>query len=706
MKIRRKQRQKRTHAIRWIILVSVIALVFAGYWGVRGVLSLMDSWTEDLPSIDHSTAFNYAQKSTMLAADGTTVLAEFQLENREPLSSLDQISPYAVKGTVDTEDTRFYEHDGVDLYGIARAFVNNIVGGDLEGASTITQQLVRNTILSEEATDISLERKIREAELALEMEKTYSKDEILLMYMNTINYGDGCYGIEAAAQHYLQKSASELTLSEAAMLVGIPQSPTYLAPTTNPEACLARRNTVLDRMLSAGDITQAEHDAAKAEPLSLNPAPANPADGIHAYPYFTSYARQWLLDNYSSAEIFEGGLTIYTTLDPAMQQEAEAACQRQYERMDVDYEAGIVAVDPNTGFVKAMVGGRDYYTDQYNIATGKGRPTGSSFKMFTLVTAIEQGINPQTYIDCTSPITLSDGTTIENIYGIDYGWRSIASATNVSSNTGYIRLQNKVGTANVIETAHRMGITSDLPNVTSLSLGVADINLLQMAQAYGVLATGGILHDSVVVSKIVDKNGVTIYEAPQQGERVLSEEVAGAATKVLQGVFNTSEGTANSARLASGQPVAGKTGTAENFYDHWLVGYTPDLVCATWLGERYNQASSSYVDCNAMFKDFMSNALAKTPVKQFPTVKDPSYTSTEPIGGFGSKGYTPEKDDEEKTPPTGPGTTEGTEPGTGTTGGTGGGSTGGTGTGTGTGEGGGTGGGSTTDPGGATPANP
>ena len=224
----------RTHATKWSLLIVCAALCFVAYWGVQGVLKVMEGWTTDLPSIEDTDFANNARESVMYAGDGSTLLAEFQLEKRSPVT-IDQVSPYVLQGTVDTEDVRFYEHNGVDIAGIARALVNNMMGGALEGASTITQQLVRNTILTQEATDISIKRKIREAELAVDMEKRYSKDEILLMYLNTINYGDGCYGIEAAAQNYFQVPASELTLTQAATLVGIPQSPTYLNPKEYPE---------------------------------------------------------------------------------------------------------------------------------------------------------------------------------------------------------------------------------------------------------------------------------------------------------------------------------------------------------------------------------------------------------------------------------------------------------------------------------------
>lgn len=626
MKIRRKQRETRAHAPKWALLVVVLSVCFVAFWGVKGAFGVMESWTEDLPSVENSDAFNYAEKSVMYAADGTTVLAEFQLENRDPLDSLDAISPYVVQGTVATEDVRFYEHNGVDLMGIARALVNNLTGGSLEGASTITQQLVRNTILSEEATDISIERKIREAELALDMEEVYSKDEILLMYLNTINYGNARYGIQEAAHYYFQKSASDLTLAEAATLVGIPQSPTYLNPLTNPDACQTRRNTVLDRMLTNGVITQEEHDAAQAEPLVLNPAPEDPTNGIYAYPYFTDYVRQWVLSNYDNADVFEGGWTIYTTLDVEMQDKAEAACNEQNASMNDALESSLVAIDPSNGHVLAMVGGKDYSTNQFNTAAGgQGVPTGSSFKTFTLAAAIEQGINPATLVDCTSPMKLADGTSVENFGNINYGIRSIERATAVSSNTGFIRLVEEIGPSSVIEMAHRLGVEQDLPEVKSITLGTGSVTPLEMASAYATIAAGGVKHDPVTVTKIVDHNGNVIYEPEDTSDQVISAEVAGAVTKVLRTVFETTEGTAYSARLSSGQPVAGKTGTSEDYHDHWLVGYSPTLVCATWIGDRSNRVTSEGLDCNSLWRNFMSAALEDQQVVNFPTTSDPKY---------------------------------------------------------------------------------
>lgn len=629
----------RTHAVAWLLLVAVVCLAFIGFWGIQGTLRVMDSWTEDLPSVDDTEFTNTARESIMYAADGTTKLAQFQLEKRYPVES-DEVSDLVKQATIDTEDVRFYQHNGVDLAGIARAFANNLLGRSREGASTITMQLVRNTMLTQEANDISIKRKVREAKLATELEKEYGKDEILLMYLNTVNYGDGCYGVEAAARNYFQVSASDLTLAQAATLAGIPQSPTYLNPKVYPDACLSRRNTVLDRMLSAGDITQEQHDQAVAEPLGLNAAADVPEDGIFAYPYFASYVRNQLMESNNPygcnyADLFQGGLTIYTTLDTSMQEEAEAACDAQRARMSDDLDASLVAIDATSGQIKAMVGGYDYRSSQVNIATGaggSGRQAGSTFKAFTLAAAIEKGINPLTRIDCTSPMTKeidSKEESFENFDNINYGIRTIQSATAVSANTGYLRLSEEIGQASTTEMARRLGVESDMSTVYTTTLGVASVTPLEMASAYATIANGGTKHEAIAITKIVDSEGTVIYEAKQSGERVLSEEVAGATTSVLRQVFEASDGTAQNAKLANGQPVAGKTGTSTDFADHWLVGYTPTLSVAAWIGNPSgNISTDSNLNCNALWKDFMDRALTGKEVQQFPETKAPSYNNS------------------------------------------------------------------------------
>ena len=632
MKARRKFRQSKSHAVAWIVLVAIIATGFLCFRGVSSVFAAYDEWTSDIPEID-SSSFNFAEDSYMYASDGKTQLAKFQLEKRDPVK-LTEISDYVVKGTVDVEDVRFYEHNGVDPQGIVRALLHNLAGGALEGASTITQQLVRNTALSEEATDISLKRKAREAELALAMEKTYSKEEILNMYLNTINYGDGCYGIEAAAQNYFSTSAADLTLAQSATLIGIPQSPNQFNPKENPEACLQRRNLVLGNMLDAGDITQKQYDKATKKKLGLNPADAEPEQGIYAYPYFTSFVRDELMksDNIygcSYADLFQGGLKIYTTLDVDMQKKAEEACSDQYASMDSGMEAALVAMDPTNGYVKAIVGGSDFYTDQWNIATQGGRPSGSTFKVFTLTAAIESGISPQAAIDCSNPVTLTNGQKINNFGNANYGKRTISDATAISSNTGYYRLTERIGVNKLIETAHRMGIDSDLSPYPIITLGTENVTPLEMAEAYSTLASGGIHRDPVVITRIEDKNGDVLFDNADTGERVLDEKVAGAVTNVLRGVFEKSYATAYGSGPSNGQTVAGKTGTGVEFRDHWLVGYSPTLTCAAWIGNRDYSSTSEYLTANNLWHDFMSLALANTPTKPFPVVDEPTYNTTQ-----------------------------------------------------------------------------
>ena len=634
MNTRRKTRRARTHGILLIVLTCIFGVCLVGAVAVGSVLSVASAWTEDLPSVVETDAFNYSEKSTVYAADGKTVLAEFRLENREPVNNLSDISQDLINATVATEDSRFYEHNGVDPLGILRAIIGNLTGGTFSGASTITQQLVRNTILADEMNVISLERKVREAELALEMEKHYSKDQILLMYLNTINYGEA-YGIEAAALRYFSKHANELTLVEAATLAGIPQSPSNWNPIVNPEGCLNRRNIVLSRMLSQGYIDSNQYTEAVQTELKLNVKEKEGDHGIYLYPYFTSYVRTWLLEEYTTSEIFTGGMKIYTTLDVDKQEAAEEVCAEQVSDMQDGLEAALVAIDPKNGHVQAMVGGKDWNSSQFNIAAQGGRPFGSAFKMFTLTAAIEQGVDPSTRVYCGSEYKLKSGRgTVENFGGINYGTRSLQSATAVSSNTAFVKLQEFIGGESIIEMAGRLGLdTSDLYNVDTLTLGVCDVTCLEMASAYATLAAGGIHYDPVVVSKILDRKGEVIYEDKQEGKRVLDESVVGAVTDVLRTVFTQSDGTAYGYGIADGRPVAGKTGTTSDFHDHTLVGYTPDLAAACWIGDRYASITSENLSCNWMFSAFMSEALSGTPVSYFPDYTAPKYNKKWDAGG-------------------------------------------------------------------------
>ncbi len=627
----------RTHAVAWGILVAAFSVILVVGFGAYGVTRSLDSWVGELPDVHDPNAFSYSEKTRIYANDRTTLLAEFYLQDQEPVTA-DQVSDYVLKGTVATEDSRFYEHSGVDYYGIARALVNNLRGGDLEGASTITQQLVRNTLLSDEANDISFRRKAREAELAIEMEQAYSKDEILMMYLNTINYGSGTYGIEAAAWHYFSKHASDLTVAEAATLVGIPQSPTYNNPETYPERCTNRRNLVLSRMLEAGVITDDEYASAKAEKLELN-VDRKAEDGIYAYPYFTSYVRDLLLDELSFDEVFTGGLTVYTTIDPALQGYAEQAADEVYAEMadtgDDDVSLSLTCIDPHTGYVLAMIGGKDWEQSQFNLATSaSGRQAGSSFKAFTVAAAIEQGISPLTAIDCSTGYeNPAWSEPVTNYDGANYGYLSIENMTWVSANTGFARLvtdPDGVTPESLLEMARRLGVSGDArygySAYPALTLGAAQTNTLRMASAYGVFAAGGTRYADTCITEVAASDGALLIDnTSPRSEQVLSLEVAAATTNVLRGVVT--QGTGRAAALPSGQVSAGKTGTSQEHRDLWYCGYTPQLSCAVWAGAAQEREMWEAPWCKDAWRLFMSRALEGRALEDFPTAAEPDYDS-------------------------------------------------------------------------------
>ena len=613
---------KKKHPVIGVLVVFAILFALTATGGV-GIYALGSSWLEDLPEYSDASLYNVARKTEVYANDGTTILAHFFAENREPVS-LDQISPFVLEGTVATEDERFYEHDGVDYWGVARAVVVNLTGSSREGASTITQQFVRATVLSAEANDISFKRKVREMYISLELEKMYTKDEILLMYLNTINYGGGAYGIEAAAKTYFSKSASELTLIEAATLIGIPQSPTYNNPIDNPEKCLSRRNLVLERMLTNNYITQEEHDAALAEPLTLAPEDKAAANGSHLYPYFTDYIQKQLSTQFSEAEIFKGGMKVYTTIDPSIQLAAEEAARKQEEKMDEDIEVAMTALDPQTGYIKAMVGGKDFNADQYNLATQAKRSCGSAFKMFTLISAIENGISPSTNISCSSRVKIDEWNwEPENYGGAEYGTRSISSAFAVSSNTAFARLITYLTPEKVIDVARRLGVESDIDKVPAITLGGVGVSTDEMAGAIATVANGGMHHKVTGIERIVDRNGNTIFEADTTGQRALSPEVAHATAEVMKGVVTG--GTGTSAALWSGQPVIGKTGTSDDWHDSYFIGSTPQISVAIWLGSRSDREMSSSYRAVNVFRGFVETVLEGQPIVQFPEADEPKY---------------------------------------------------------------------------------
>ena len=646
---RRARDRAKTHAAP-VILISVLGfMLVAGVAFGIGMLGNIDRWLSDLPDYTNADEYLVSEPTHILdAADNE--IATFFVQNRASVTA-DQVSPWVLKGTVDVEDERFYEHPGVDIIGIGRAVLAQLSGRS-EGASTITQQIVRNTILSEEQFDQTIERKVREAFIALEMEKIYSKDEILMMYLNCIYYGHGAYGIQAASKTYLSKNASDLTLAEAALLIGLPNSPSYYDPTVNPEVAIERRNKVLGNMLRRETITQEEYDAALAEPLALNVTEISDS-GITVYsqPYFVDYVKSLLEEEFSTDVLFKGGLTVKTTIDPNIQAVAEGAAIANIDRYpaaareNLDLDIGMTIIDPKTGFIKAMVGGRDYNrVDQdangqdvaphLNHAVNRRQP-GSSFKAFTLATAISMGMNPNIIINCNSPLTWQIPGQ-EDYHGQNYGnesmgYISLARATEKSSNTGYLQVAEAVGNQNIIAMCNKLGIdTAHLPDVLTMTLGTGQVNTVEMATAYAAFANGGYHRDPVAISEILSRDGKTIYKHEDDAQQVLSTGAAAAVTDVLEGVLTN--GTGVWGRPNINQPVAGKTGTSgttDEANDLWFCGYTPQYSVAIWMGGYRDVGSIGYFDGTHVtlptFKAIMEQLLANAPREEFPTGEAPTY---------------------------------------------------------------------------------
>ncbi|MDI9591020.1 MAG: PBP1A family penicillin-binding protein [Acidobacteriota bacterium] len=620
---RRARRNSRTHIVGFGIagIFGFVAMLMAALAVSLG--ALVSSWLQDLPDYNSADAYLVSEPTQIVDANGT-VIAEYYLQNRRSIEIAD-VSDYVLKGIIDIEDLRFYRHHGVDPQGIARAVVAQLMGSS-EGASTITQQLVRNTILSDEQFDYTIKRKVREAYLAVQMEKMYTKDQILMMYLNTIYFGHQAYGIQAAAITYFNKDASELTLAEAATLCGLPQSPSNYDPLQNPELALKRRNIVLDRMLSAGDINQEQHDEAVNAPIETHEGSF--LQNESQQPYFTDYVKQLLLEDFDQDTVFQGGLKVYTTIDPSYQDAAErAVATRLSEIGNVRLDAALVAVDPDTGYIKAMVGGRDYAESQFNLATQARRQPGSSFKVFTLVAALREGMSPNTYINCNSPMTFSPTWTVQNFGNESYGPLSMAQAFAVSSNTGFVQIAEAIGADKIVSAAHDMGISVDLPAYSSLTLGTVGVPPVQMAEAYATIATGGVHRNAIAITRIEDRNGNTVYEHEDKPTRAIEEDIASAALEVMKGVTS---GGGTAAVVGSGmtanQPVAGKTGTTENFRDLWFCGITPQLSVAIWCGYReeaevyvWGSSGHPYNTACPIFTYFVNSVLEGVERKEFPT---------------------------------------------------------------------------------------
>lgn len=566
---------------RKILVFFFLLLCITGGMGLGLSIALM----RDLPQIAALEGYKPALISTLLFEDGE-ILAKFYSENRIPVST-SEIPDKLKKALLATEDREFYQHNGIVLKGIIRATLKNIgSGGYKEGASTLTQQLAKTLFLTPEK---SLIRKVREAILALQIERRYTKDEILTLYLNQIYLGSGAYGVEAASLRYFGKSVKDLSLAEAALIAGLPKSPTNYSPRVNEERALFRRNTVLRQMFSTGVITAEELDEALKTPLILS---ENTARQRRA-PWFVEQVRLELEEVLGPDALYFSGLTVYTSLRSDLQSHAEEAAATHLKGLENRMrakgiealpEVAILALDVRDGAILAHVGGRDFIKSPYDRAFQARRQVGSAFKPFVYALAVEEGMEQDKMISDTPVVyPISKGNVWEpRNYSRDFlGDISLRKALALSRNIPAIRLLDQMRPERVIAFAEKLGVESPMQPHLSLALGTADMNLAELTRAFGVFPSGGILSDPWRIRKVVDANGQILYSSPRGSKAVLDKRAAAIMTDMLEAVIR--EGSGRSAFTPS-RAFAGKTGTTANFKDALFVGFSPEIVLGVWTG--------------------------------------------------------------------------------------------------------------------------
>ena len=563
-------------------LLTLFLVLFAVLIGGGAGYVIFSLW--DLPEVNILEQYKPSITSRVYS-DKNKLLAEFFLQNRTPVVFSD-VPDMLIKALIATEDTRFYSHLGLDLRGIIRATYRNFRARRVvEGGSTLTQQLAKVLFLT---PDRSYSRKFKEMILALRIEQRYTKQEILLLYLNQIYFGSGAYGVEAASQIYFGKHARDLTVAECALLAGIPRSPKYYSPFKSPQSAVGRRAYVLNRMAAAGIISRAQADEAKRTPLpfDLSVKTGGPA------PYFIEYVRQKVDERFGSSILYSGGLNIYTSINDDLQSYAEQAVaegilnieSRHKRHVRSPLQAALLAIEPATGRIRAMVGGRDFSQSQFNRTLQALRQPGSAFKPVIYAAALDRGFGASDILD-DSPLTIkldrNKDWSPENFSRTYQGKVTLRNALIQSLNVPTIRLLENIGVNETIQYARKLGIKSTLKPYLSLALGSSDMTLADLTAVYAVFANHGISMEPVSILSITDNTGRVLYSNDALPTQAIDPETAFLITNLLRGVIE--HGTGWKAREL-GRPAAGKTGTTNDYRDAWFIGYTPSLVAGVWVG--------------------------------------------------------------------------------------------------------------------------
>ena len=651
---RRRRRERARHRRKLALLASfiVVGLALVAAAGITGAATVGPRC-----DLDRLRPVEIGQNSFVYAADGSLLGSIPAEKNRQPVA-LNRISKWMRLATIAIEDRRFYEHSGIDVEGIARALAADVQAGRVvEGGSTITQQLVRNLYISREVT---FERKLIEACLAVRLNNRRSKSWILESYLNTVYYGNHAYGVQAAAHTYFSKPAWKLTLGQAALLAGLTQAPSVYDPLNKPESALRRRTQVLQAMLANGDITERQYSAAVAD-RQLHLRPGKVYTRIRE-PYFFSFVREQLITQYGANTVRSGGLRVYTTVDRRFQQQARNAILRTLPYRD-DPAAAIVAINPTNGAIRAMAavtpGKRG---NQFNLASQARRQAGSTFKTFVLTAAVAEGVDPDTTTYSSHPFVYQPDPSLEawevSTYDHSYlGSVPISRATLASDNTVFAQLTLDLGPEKVATMAHRLGVRSNLKTregvyVPSLGLGSADVSPLDMASAYATLAASGIYSVPMAIRRVVLPDGTVDTDAgwgKPDRRRVIPDWVADEVTEILED--NIDQGTGTGAGIFFDRPAAGKTGTTDDHTDAWFCGYTPTLSTTVWVG--YPQAQIPMENVHGIsvaggtfpatiWNLFMRSAIGNTDPVDFPEpASEPEWQSFERAQYANDYDYTP-----------------------------------------------------------------